>query len=399
MPQSLKNLYHLFVSLLATLFYRYPARKLKVIGVTGTEGKTTTVHLIYHLLKSAGKKASMISTVKAVLGRKEYDTGFHVTTPDPWEIQKYLRQAANEGSEYMVLETTSHALDQNRVAFCRFLIGVLTNITHDHLDYHKTYPNYVAAKCKLLKMAQIPIINRDDKSYSYVMEELGGKFKRQLVTYGIRNEADFTPKKFPFKASMMGEFNEYNILAACAAVKNLGIEEEQIRKALFTFKPPEGRMEIVNRKPFLVMIDFAHTPNALEKVLFTSRFLTPKNLIAVFGCPGLRDQEKRPVMGEISARLADYTVITADDPRTENLGLIMEQMAQGCRRAGSTEGKTFWRLPDRQEAINFAIQKLAQVGDLVVVAGKGHEKSMAIGKKDYPWSDFAAVEEALAGRK
>lgn len=407
--QSLKNLAHLFVAFLAALFYRYPGRKSKIIGVTGTDGKTTTVHLIYHLLKSAGKKVSMISSVKAVIGGKEYDTGFHVTTPNPYEVQKYLRQALNGGSEYVVLEVTSHGLDQNRVAFCNFLIGVLTNITHEHLDYHKTYENYVKTKAKLLKRSSIAIFNRDDESFKYLEAELKG-YKGKRVTYGLKNEADFTPQKFPFKVHLTGEFNDYNTLAAVAAVSRLGIEKEKIREALLTFKPPEGRMDIITKSPFTVMVDFAHTPNGLEKVLFTSRYLTPGKIIVVFGCAGERDQTKRPIMGDIATRLADYAILTAEDPRSEDVFDIMDQIAQGCLKAGAQElspemiynvhsTPAFFRIPDRQEAINFAIQKLAKAKDLVVVTGKGHERSMCYGKKEYPWSDYEAVRWALKSRQ
>lgn len=414
MWQSLKNLYHLLAAALAALFYRFPARKLKLIGVTGTDGKTTTVHLIYHLLRYAGKNVSMISSVKAVIGQKEYDTGFHVTTPDPWALQKYLRRAVEGGSEYMVLEVTSHALDQNRVAFCKFLVGVLTNVTHEHLDYHKTYENYVATKAKLLKMAEIAVVNRDDESFKSLKLKIQNS---KLVTYGMEGgampsgrQADWTPQKFPFKIALSGEFNEYNTLAAIATVSNLDIDADVIRKGLLTFESPEGRMEIVVKKPFLVMIDFAHTPNALEKVLFTSRFLTSGKIIVVFGCAGERDQKKRPLMGEIAARRADYTVITAEDPRRENLLEIIEQIAQGCLKGGARElslaafyvlhsTPAFFKIPDRQEAINLAIQKVARNGDLVVITGKGHEKSMCFGKKEYPWSDHRAVKRALANRK
>lgn len=406
MWQTLKNLYHLLLAACASLFYRYPAKNLKVIGVTGTDGKTTTAHLIYHLLKSAGKKVFLISSVKAVISGKEYETGFHVTTPDPWEVQKYLRRAMDGGAEYVVLEVTSHALDQNRVVFCHFLVGVLTNITHEHLDYHRTWENYVAAKIKLFKMAKIAVINRDDASYQCI-ESLIQKDK--VVTYGIKKRADFTPQSFPFKTKLLGEFNRYNALAAIACIKSLGVEEDLIRKALLSFAPPVGRLETVVEKPFRVMVDFAHTPNALEKALKTVRSLTKGKIVVVFGCAGLRDFQKRPLMGEISTQYADISILTAEDPRTEDVNEIIEQISQGCLRGGAKEitvnhfedlfpyrGKPyFFRIPDRQEAINFAIQKLAKRGDLVIICGKGHERSMCFGKKEFPWSDHEVVKKAF----
>lgn len=395
MLQSLKNVFHFILVAGAALFYRFPARKIKIIGVTGTDGKTTTVHLIYHLLKSSGRKVSMLSTIKAVIGKKSFDTGFHVTTPYRGGVQKYLRQAVDSGSKYMVLEVTSHALDQHRVSFCNFLIGVLTNISHEHLDYHKTYENYVKTKMKLLKMAKIAVINRDDESYKLIKPKLA---KSKVVTYGIKNQADFTPQNFTFSAPLNGEFNEYNTLAAIAAVKAIKLDDEVIREGLLTFNSPEGRMEIISEKPILSMVDFAHTPNALEKVLFTTRYLTSGKIIVVFGCAGERDYKKREIMGEVASKLADYVVITAEDPRNEYLEDIIDQIAKGCQKAGGEEGKNFWRVPDRQAAINLAIRKIAQPGDLVIVAGKGHEKSMQFGKKDFPWSDREAVKIALAGR-
>lgn len=395
MLQSLKNVYHLFVAAIAAVFFRFPTRYLNVIGVTGTDGKTTTTHLIYHILNSAGKKVSLISSVEAVIGEKEYDTGFHVTTPDPWEVQKYLRQAVSGGSEYIVLEVTSHALDQNRVAFVNFLAGVLTNVTHEHLDYHKTYENYVATKLELLKRAKVAVVNRDDESFKYINDSKWQIANGKLVTYGIKNDADFTLKKFPFKTRLVGEFNRYNILAAVGACKALGLSDQQIRRGVETFEPPEGRMDMVADKPCRIIIDFAHTPNALENALKTMKSLDNGKVIAVFGCAGLRDFSKRPLMGEISGRLSDYTVITAEDPRTEDLDKIMEQIAQGSQKAGGVEGKTYFKIADRQEAINFAINRLAKKDDTVIICGKGHEKSMCFGKAEYPWSDYDAVQKAL----
>ncbi len=398
MLQRFKNIYHFWMAFLAATFYGYPAKKLKVIGVTGTDGKTTTTHIIYHILKSSGKKVSMISSVKAVIGNKEYDTGFHVTTPDPWDVQKYLKEALKDESEYIVLEVTSHALDQNRVSFCNFLIGVLTNVTNEHLDYHKNYENYIAIKLKLLERVKTAVVNRDDNSYEYVLKN--SKIKKRgvkIVTYGIKNKADFTPKTFPFKNSLLGEFNHYNILAAIACSSSLRLKPEDIAKAIPGFQSVIGRLEMVTEKPIKIIVDFAHTPNALEKILETVRTLNNSGkIISVFGCAGLRDFKKRPVMGEISSKLADYTVITAEDPRTEDLVKIMNQIAQGCQKTGAIEERKYFKIADRQEAINFAIQKLAKPGDLVVITGKGHEKSMCFGKKEYPWSDQEAVKQALA---
>ena len=406
MIRKLKNFGHLLWAILANIYWRFPSRKLMVVGVTGTDGKTTTVHLIHHILKTAGEKADLISTVSA--------PGLHTTTPNPWILQKLLRQMVEKGIKYVVLEATSHGLDQHRLWGTRFLIGMITNVTHEHLDYHKTYENYLAAKAKLFHGVKIAILNRDDKSFRYLNVRCqtrlpdGQVSNVKCITYGIKNEADFTPKKFPFKTLLPGEYNQYNCLAAVAATSALGISPEKIRQGVASFKGVIGRMEEINEgQDFKVIVDFAHTPNGLENVLTTLQKLKTKEqrLIAVFGCAGLRDITKRPIMGEISARLADITVLTAEDPRTEDVNEIIQQIARGCLRGGAKEKdlsnvsnlkrKIFLRIPDRRQAIRFAIKKLAKRGDIVVICGKGHERSMCYGKTEYPWSDQEEAQKAL----
>jgi len=409
MIRKLKNFGHLCWAILANIYWRFPSQKLTVIGVTGTDGKTTTVHLIHHILKTAEKKADLISTVSA--------PGLHTTTPNPWILQKLLSQMVKRGVKYVVLEATSHGLDQHRLLGVRFVVGVVTNITHEHLDYHKTYENYLAAKAKLFRGVKIAILNRDDKSFRYLNVKCktrlsdGQASNVKCITYGIKNKADFTPKNFPFKTLLPGEYNQYNCLAAIAAASALGIPPEKIRKAVASFKGVIGRMEEINeRQDFKVIVDFAHTPNGLENVLKTILKLKSKNskLIIVFGCAGLRDIAKRPMMGEVAARLADIAVLTAEDPRTEDVNEIINQIVQGCLRGGAKEKdlpdwpnwsnlkeKIFLRIPDRRQAIRFAIQKLAKKGDIVVICGKGHERSMCYGKTEYPWSDQEEARKAL----
>jgi len=406
MIRKLKNFGHLCWVILANIYWRFPSKKLTVIGVTGTDGKTTTVHLIHHILKTAGKKVDLISTVSA--------PGLHTTTPNPWILQKLLRQMVNREVKYVVLEATSHGLDQHRLWGVKFHIGAVTNITHEHLDYHKTYRNYLQAKAKLFRGVKIAILNRDDKSFSYLNSQSVIR-NSQLITYGIKNEADFTPKNFSFKTLLPGEYNQYNCLAAIAATLALGISPEIIRQGVASFRGVIGRMEEIDEgQNFKVIVDFAHTPNGLENTLKTLNLqLVIRNrkigrLIAVFGCAGLRDVAKRPMMGEISARLADITVLTAEDPRTEDVNKIINQIAQGCLASGAREEdlsnwfnwsnlkeKVFLRIPDRREAIRFAIQKLAKKRDIVVICGKGHERSMCYGKTEYPWSDQQEAKKAL----
>jgi len=406
MIRKLKNFGHLCLAVLANIYWRFPSQKLTVIGVTGTDGKTTTVHLIHHILKTAGKKADLISTVSA--------PGLHTTTPNPWILQKLLFQMVKKGIKYAVVEATSHGLDQHRLWGTKFAVGVVTNVTHEHLDYHKTYENYLAAKAKLFRGVKIAILNRDDKSFRYLNVKCqtrltdGQVSNVKCITYGTKNKADFTPKNFPFKTLLPGEYNQYNCLAAIAAASALGIPPEKIRKAVASFKGVIGRMEEINAgQDFKVIVDFAHTPNGLENVLKTILNLKSKNskLIVVFGCAGLRDVAKRPMMGEISAKLADITVLTAEDPRTEDVNEIINQIVQGCLKGGAKEKdlsdwsnlkeKIFLRIPDRSQAIRFAIQKLAKKGDIVVICGKGHERSMCFGKTEYPWSDQEEARKAL----
>jgi len=397
--QKIKNYYHLVRAFAAACSFRFPAKKLTVIGVTGTDGKTTTVNLIYEILKKAEKKVSMLTSVNAVIGNKTYDTGFHVTTPDPWNVQKYLRQMVNDGSQYAILEVTSHGLDQNRVAFCNFQIGVVTNITHEHLDYHKNWQNYFSAKAKLLKGVKFSILNADDQSYDLLKKRASGK----IFTYGIKNKADLTLKNFPLKLKILGDFNYYNALAAAGVSRVLEIKDEAIKTALEEFGGLAGRMEEIDEgQDFKVVVDFAHTPNALEQALNTlhSALKTQNSkLISVFGSAGLRDIQKRELMGKVSGRLSDYTVITDEDPRTEDPKKITQAIAKGCKKTGGKEGETFFIINDRQKAILFALQKLVKKGDVVGIFGKGHEKSMCYGKTEYHWSDQEEARKALREKK
>ena len=392
---------HLPLAILAVLWFRYPARRLKVIGVTGTDGKTTTTTLIDEILVHWGKKAALISTVAAKIGQKEIDTGFHVTSPDSWKLQRLLREIVNQGFEYVVLEATSHGLVQNRFFGCHFKLGVVTNVAHEHLDYHKTYLNYLKAKAKLFDRVEAGVLNRDDQSFDYLKRKLKEK-KIKIISYALKNKADFTLRNFPFKTPLLGDYNQYNCLAAAAAVSFLGTPKNVIKEALANFPGVKGRLEeIKNRFDFKVFIDFASTSNSLRNVLIALRKILPAKgrLIAVFGSAGLRDVQKRALMGEIAARYADLIVLTAEDPRTEDVNRIIDEIAQGALRKGAKEEKTLFRVADRAEAIKFAIQKLAKKGDIVVTCGKGHEQSMCYKKTERPWSEHQAVQKALEGKK
>jgi UDP-N-acetylmuramoyl-L-alanyl-D-glutamate--2,6-diaminopimelate ligase len=413
-PEPVKIAYHFIQALLGALIFLFPAYKLKIIGVTGTDGKTTTIHLIHHILNESGKSASMISTVEAKIGDKKLDTGLHVTTPSPLKVQYLLRKIANSGSEYAVLEVTSHGLAQERVAFVKFFGAVITNITHEHLDYHKTYEAYIGSKAKLLNGVKFRVLNADDASFRKLRAKGGG----QLVSYGIRKETDFqakdvnlarsgtafeihfknkkSTKKVGIKTSLQGEYNIYNILAAFALATCLGVSSEKIAGAVATFRGVPGRMQYVDEgQKFDVVVDFAHTPVALEKALKALNEFKKGRTIAVFGSAGERDVGKRSMMGKIATELADASVFTAEDPRNEDVNRIINQISQGALNGGGIPNRTFWKIADRAAAINTAIQTLASEGDTVVIFGKGHEKSMNIAGKEYPWSDEEVARNAL----
>ncbi len=409
---------------LAAAYYGYPAQQLLVIGVTGTDGKTTTTNLIFSILKAAGIKVGLISTVGAVIGDEEMPTGLHVTTPTAPEVQMYLRRMVDAGLTHCVLETTSHGLAQGRVRGVDYDVAVLTNVTHEHLDFHGSFENYRAAKGVLFKnlaesfrkpgIEKIAVINLDDENAPYFLDFPADR----KITYSLYrpSEADFsawvelrpggmllsirdrTHDLARVRTALVGHFNAQNILAATAATWSLLDHPAKAIKAGIKAMPPvPGRMERIDEgQDFLAIVDFAHTPNALRRALETSRQMTAGRVIAVFGSAGLRDREKRRLMAEVSAELADISIFTAEDPRTESLDDILQAMADGAISKGGVEGKTFYRLPDRGQAIAFACS-LARPGDLVIACGKGHEQSMAFGTVEYPWDDREAMRAALRG--
>lgn len=408
MIRYLKNTIHLLIAVSAAVYYRFPGKHMTVIGVTGTDGKTSTSHIIFEVLKAAGFKVSLISTISAIINNKAHDTGFHVTTPSPWALQKFMKMALKGGTKYLVLEVTSHALDQYRAYGTSIDIAVITNISHEHLDYHKTLEKYALAKSKILQNVSYSVLNKDEANFNFLKKKASGK----VITYALNNSADYTNSNMQLSPSIPGQYNLYNCLAAASVGSVLHIDKNIIRQAVTKFKGIPGRMEeIRTKRNFKIYIDFAHKPNALKEVLKSAKKMTKGKLIVVFGCAGLRDSLKRPMMGGIAAQYADYTVLTAEDPRTEDVRSIIDQIASGCLKAKIKEadkrdkklsflkkgGKYFWRIADRQEAINFVIRHLARRGDLILLCGKGHEQSMCYGKVEYPWDEKKAVEKALYG--
>lgn len=414
--QEIKNLYHLLQAILANLFYGFPSRKLKVIGVTGTDGKTTTTHLIYHILKTAKKKVSMVSSIYAIVGEKEFSTGFHVTTPDVFPLQKLLSDSVKNGDEYFVLETTSHALYQNRVFGIRYEVGALTNITHEHLDMHHTLEEYTEIKSRLLKRAKYAVTNADDQSYPQIKDQIlkikNTDKKSKLITYSLRHPelvsgSNFRKQMLKRIQHDIAEFNQYNYLAAYTVCKTLGIPEKQILSAMKTFQLPKGRYEILSEKPFISIIDFAHTPNGINAILQDVKNRYVKNeskLIHVFGSAGRRDTTKRPFMGEASGTYADLVILTEEDYRDEDPIKICNEIAIGLKKKGfkkinynysnNCKSKCYMVIVDRKKAIQKAID-IAHTDDIVIATGKGHETSLCRGNKEYPWDERKAFYDSL----
>ncbi len=387
----INTLKHYPFGVLANIKYRRPARKLKIIGVTGTDGKTTTVNMIYQILKQAGKRVSMISTINAVIGEKTYDTGFHVTSPDSFMVQKLIQEAVWSGSQYLVLEVTSHGLDQHRFLGISFEIGVITNITHEHLDYHRTLDRYRLAKAKLIKRSKISVLNYDDPNFNFLKTQALGR----VVSFGMNKKANWNLANFNVKLQVLGSYNQYNALAAAAATANLGIDKKIIKLALSSFGSLPGRMEqLVNPGGAKIIVDFAHTPNGLEQALMALRKDTKGKLIAVFGAASERDILKRPIMGQIGAKLADIVILTDEDPRFEPSLKIIDEIARGAYQRKAKDGVNLFKEPDRYKAILKALE-MASVRDTVGIFGKGHEKSMNYQGKEVDWSDQAAVIKAL----
>jgi UDP-N-acetylmuramoyl-L-alanyl-D-glutamate--2,6-diaminopimelate ligase len=448
-PNSRSALAHL-----SAAWHNYPSRNLRVIGVTGTDGKTTTCTLIENILLTAGHTVGTVTTVAAHVAGQEIDTGFHTTTPDAPDVQRYLAQMVERGTEYAVIEATSHGLAQNRLDAVDFDIAVITNITHEHLDFHVNWENYRDAKALLFRAltatrrkprtAKVAVLNADDErrgvfnyfraipADEYVIYSTHAEGERQKVedsrsgeerTEGSNQQSAIGNQKWiyardishsasglsfvidsPFgelsiTSPLIGRYNVSNMLAAVGAGIARRIPFEAIRRGVAMTRGIGGRMERINpfASPFGVIVDFSHTPNALECALETVRELTTGRVIVVFGCAGRRDVQKRAWMGKIAGRLADFTVLTAEDPRTESLDAINAEIARGLEEAGRRRDKDYTIVNDRGEAIAFAIRKLAQPGDLVIVTGKGHERSMCFGTTEYPWSDQDAVISALQG--
>lgn len=397
---------HLALSQLAAAYYDFPSSNLKLTGVTGTNGKTTVATLSYQLFKELGYKAGLLSTVKIMIGDKEVEATH--TTPDPLMINKYLAEMLNEGIEYVFMEVSSHGLDQQRTAVLDFDGAVFTNLTHDHLDYHKTFINYRDIKKTFfdnLKPEAFALVNADDKNGAFMLQNT----KAKKYTYALKNPADFKAKILEQNftgmlllidqkevwVQLIGAFNAYNILAIYATAVLYGMDQFEVLQAISKLKSVDGRFEIMlSKNGKVAIVDYAHTPDALENVLKTINAIRPNNeekLITIVGAGGNRDKTKRPEMAQVAAKYSNQVIFTSDNPRDENPDQIIEDMEAGV--PGEYYKKTL-KITDRRQAIQAGIQ-LANPGDVVLIAGKGHENYQIIKGKKLHFDDREEVKEAF----
>lgn len=362
-------------------FFGNPADKLKLIGLTGTNGKTTTTFLIKQILENTGKKVGLIGTVQNMIGQEIFPAKY--TTPDPYELQGLFRKMVNAGCEYCVMEVSSQALAQGRVNGLRFYIGAFTNLTQDHLDYHKTWDNYFRSKRVLFENSEIAVTNADDENGLKIVENLPCK----TVTYAVNtNNADYCAKNVRFRSNgveyelvsdfigrvtcpIPGRFSVYNSLCAAAVSLSIGIDYKDVISAISKSNGVKGRIEVVpTDTDYTVIIDYAHSPDGLENIITSLREIADNRVVTVFGCGGDRDKTKRPKMGRIAAELSDFCVVTSDNPRSENPTEIIKDILEGMKDISTP----YTVVENRKEAIKWAMDN-AQKDDIILLAGKGHE--------------------------
>ena len=395
----------------ADAWFGRPSERLTVIGVTGTDGKSTVTALTADLLRRSGvHRPGQIGTVFVGIGDGVALNADRTTTPEALELQATLARMVEAGNDSVVMEATSHGLALERTRNCRFDVGVITTVTSEHLEFHGTVEAYRAAKALLVQEAPIAVLNADDPTVGYFRE----RSRDRVITYGIDSDADIRARNLAADAggttfglstprwtgsgrvALPGRFNVSNALAALAVVEALGLDLEAAAGSLPDVGGVPGRMEPVDAgQPFGVIVDYAHTADSLGKVLAVLRPITQGRLIVVFGSAGERDPTKRAPMGRVAAELADLVVVTDEDPRLEDRRVINEQVAAGARAAGAVDGEGLWVIDDRREAIDHAVG-LARPGDVILLAGKGHEQSIVYGIEKHPWDDRAAARDALA---
>ena len=392
-------------------FFEHPANALQLVAVTGTNGKTTTTSLVDAIIKASGAKTGLFGTIAYHTPLGDYPAPN--TTPESVDLQGFFAEIRDAGGKYAVLEASSHSLSMDRLWGCHFQAAVFTNLTREHMDYHKTFEDYFAAKRRLFEglgagAPEVAVLNADD-SYG---KQLGGLAK-STITYGLESGADITTKKFHLSfeglhftaqtpngklevtSRLVGRINVYNLLAAVGAAQALGLSNEFIEKGIQNLESVSGRFQRIDMgQPFLVIVDYAHTDDALENLIRTARELNPKSrIITLLGCGGLKDRTKRPVMGEVAGRLSDLTILSSDNPRTEDPLKIISDIVVGLQK---TNGKYLIE-PDREKAISMAMDE-AKAGDIVLLAGKGHEDYQILADRTLKFDDREMARRALRER-
>ena len=385
-------------------FFGNPADSLKLIGLTGTNGKTTTTFLIKQILENVGKKVGLIGTVQNMVGDEVYPA--HYTTPDPHELQSLFRKMVDAGCEYCIMEVSSQALAQGRVEGIHFHIGAFTNLTQDHLDYHKTWENYFESKKLLFKACDCAVTNLDDEYGLKIVDGCGCR----VVTYGVDNmKADFVARNVGFSANgvrydlvgekmgrvscpIPGRFSVYNSLCATSVALTLGVDFTDVLEAISKSNGVKGRIEVVPtpNQNYTVIIDYAHSPDGLENIISSLKEIANGRVVTVFGCGGDRDKTKRPKMGKIAAELSDFCVVTSDNPRSENPSAIIEDILEGMKDTATP----YEVVENRKEAIAWAM-KNAQPNDIILLAGKGHETYQILPTGTIHFDEREAVAEVL----
>jgi UDP-N-acetylmuramoyl-L-alanyl-D-glutamate--2,6-diaminopimelate ligase len=399
------------LAITAANFFEHPANALQLVAVTGTNGKTTTTSLVDAIVKASGAKTGLFGTIAYHTPLGDYPAPN--TTPESVDLQGFFAEIRDAGGKYAVLEASSHSLSMDRLWGCHFQAAVFTNLTREHMDYHKTFEDYFAAKRRLFEglgagAPEVAVLNADD-SYG---KQLGGLAK-STITYGLESGADITTKKFHLNfeglhftaqtpngrlevtSRLVGRINVYNLLAAVGAAQALGFSNEFIEKGIQNLESVSGRFQRIDMgQPFLVIVDYAHTDDALENLIRTARELNPKSrIITLFGCGGLKDRTKRPVMGEVAGRLSDLTILSSDNPRTEDPLKIISDIVVGLQK---TNGKYLIE-PDREKAISIAMDE-AKAGDIVLLAGKGHEDYQILADRTLKFDDREMAGRALRER-
>jgi len=415
--QQVEPLGHKLEAMIAASSQGMPAKNLNIIGVTGTNGKTTTAFMIHRMLTEAGYKVGLLTTVANGVGNDIIPQVEHMTTVSAPLLNKRLKEFEQQNVDWVVLETTSHALAQNRVWGVPYQIAVMTNVTHEHLDYHGSFEKYLAAKRRMFEAAAkhphgFGVVNADDpntekftsaltSSVTYGLEsgELRAA-KVKLGSDGSQYEARIGSDIYDIRCNIPGEFNVSNSLAAIAVGRHIGLSKAQIEQGIAALKSVEGRMMTIDEgQKFSVVIDFAHTPDSFERLLSDLRKHTKGKLVVLFGSAGRRDEAKRWTQGEIAGKYADELVLTEEDDRDIDGNLILGQIAEGAARSGKVKDKDMFLILDRSKAIKFAISRVKSAEDTVVLLGKGHEKTIERADGEHPWDEVETARKAIRSVK